>query len=77
MGKVTSIPVKKQEPDYGFSPLGLAIMDALDELDQPTAGEIADWVGEPICVVAAMLKHLVRDGMVNEMPAAKPKRNRR
>ena len=51
MKRVNSMPVEKQEPEYEFTRLGLAIMDALKEFDQASAEEIAACVGEPICVV--------------------------
>jgi hypothetical protein len=71
MAKV--IPLKKeqkQEENYKFTPLGLAVMDALHEYH--TADEIAEVVGEPICVVAAMLGHLANHEVINRREEPKP-----
>ena len=55
MKRVTSMPVEKQEPEYEFTRLGLAIMDALEEFDKASVEEIAACVGEPICLAQATL----------------------
>ena len=54
---------------FTFTPFGQAVMAALDHHD--TAVEIADHVGEPVCVVEAMLRHLESDGMVGSERSAK------
>src|SRR5215813_13869007 len=53
--KVNSMPVEKQEPEYEFTRLGLAIVDALEEFDKASVEEIAACVGEPICLAQATL----------------------
>ena len=73
MKRVNSMAVEKQEPEYEFTPLGLAIMDALEEFDKASVEEITACVGEPICVVRAMLDHLEYDGMVDRVTPAKSK----
>src|SRR5215471_20747194 len=73
MKRVNSMPVEKQEPEYEFTRLGLAIMDAFEDFGELTVEDIADCVGEPSCVVQAMLDHLEYDGMVNRVTPAKSK----
>jgi hypothetical protein len=78
--KTNVIPIngatQEQEPEYEFSPLGLAVMDALDTVH--FVDEIAKAVGEPECVVQAMLNHLAEDGMVDvtEPKQKAPRRSR-
>ena len=71
MKKLTSMPLEKDEPEYEFTRPGLAIMDAFEDFGELTVEDIADCVGEPNCVVQAMLDHLEYDGLVNAVKSKK------
>ena len=75
MSKV--IPMEPEQQDYEFTPLAEAVMDALDVSGDRTVAEIALEVGEPCCVVHAMLNHLAQDGMVIETTPKKKRRRTR
>jgi predicted transcriptional regulator len=68
----TQEQTQQQEQEYQFSPLGEAVLDALD-LGASTTAEIADAVGEPICIVFKMLEHLAEHGLVKREHKPEPK----
>lgn len=71
---------QQQAHQHEYSPLGHAVLDAIDD-GARTTEEIAEIVREPICVVFAMLGHLSDHGVVESKhepePQPQPKKGRR
>lgn len=53
-----------QELKERLTPFGLVVFEAMDASRNKTAGNIAKKLGEPVCVVQAMLDHLVNFGYI-------------
>jgi len=68
------MPATTVEREEGFTPFGIAVFDAMQRSRDKRVGAIAKTLGEPVCVVEAILKHLLTLGYVTR---TLPKRRKR